>query len=184
MLLEPIEKIEITKDDITNLKINAVVNSATPDLLSVAGTNGKIHKVAGPKLKEECATLNGCMAGHAKITDGYNLPAKRVIHTVGPIYIDGKHSESVILTMCYKNCLKLLNLNGLESIAFPSISSGDYGFPVEDACAIALRTVLDELEQYPKIKRVVFCCYTDKVYEAYQTEFTKVKKEYSKKNKK
>lgn len=177
MIVSPIERIEITKDDITNIKIDAIVNSATPDLMGGSGVDGKIHKVAGEGLREECKTLNGCMAGHAKITNAYNLPCKRVIHTVGPIYIDGKHSENIILSMCYKNCLKLLNLNELDSIAFPSISSGDFGFPVELACKIALETVLKELENYPKIKRVVFCCFTDEVYDAYKKEFKKIKEE-------
>lgn len=175
MIASPIDRIEITKDDITNMKIDAIVNSATPDLLGGAGVDGKIHKVAGPKLREECKTLNGCMAGHAKITEAYDLPCKRVIHTVGPIYIDGKHSEGIILSMCYKNCLKLLNLNELDSIAFPSISSGVFGFPIEDACKIALETVLKELENYPKIKRVVFTCFTDEVYDVYTTQFKNIK---------
>lgn len=178
MILEPIERIEITKDDITNIKIDAIVNSTTPNMKGSANLDGKIHKVAGPELRAECLELGGCPVGGAKITKGYNLPAKRVIHTVGPIYIDGNHCEDRVLEMCYENCLKVLNLNELDSIAFPSISAGSVGFPVEVASKIALTRVVEELKNYPKIKRVVFCCYNDEAYNAYQTAFANLKKIY------
>lgn len=180
MILEPIERIEITKDDITNIKIDAIVNSTTPNMMGGANLDGKVHKVAGPELRAECMELGGCVAGNAKITKGYNLPARRVIHTVGPIYIDGHHSEGRILEMCYENCLKVLNLNDLDSIAFPSISSGTIGFPMADASKIALTTVLEELKKYPKIKRVVFCCYNDDMYTTYQNTLSNLKKIYNK----
>lgn len=178
MIAEPIDRIEITQDDITNIKIDAIVTSATPDLRGGSMLDGKVHKVAGPELRKECQTLGGCQAGHAKITKAYNLPSRRVIHTVGPIYIDGKHSEDRILQMCYENTLKLLNLNELDSIAYPSISSGTIGFPINDASRIALTTVVEELKKYPKIKRVVFCCYTKEMYDAYKNTLTNLKKIY------
>ena len=180
MILEPIERIEITQDDITNIKIDAIVNSTTPNMKGSANLDGKIHKVAGPELRAECLELGGCPVGGAKITKGYNLPAKRVIHTVGPIYIDGKHYEDRILEMCYENCLNVLNLNDLDSIAFPSISAGSVGFPVDVASKIALSTVLEELKKYHKIKRVVFCCYSDEAFKAYNDAFNNLKKVYNK----
>lgn len=180
MIVEPIERIEITNDDITNIKIDAIVNSTTPNLMGGTLLDGKINKVAGPELREECKEIGYCGAGHAKITKGYNLPAKRVIHTVGPIYIDGKHSESRILEMCYENCLRVLSLNELDGIAFPSISAGTIGFPVEEASRIALSTVLRELDKYPKIKRVVFCCYSDEMYETYKEAFAELKRAHKK----
>lgn len=177
MTSKDLDKIEVVKDDITNIKIDAIVNSAAPNLLGGGSTDARIAKVAGPKLREECKTLNGCMVGHAKITKGYDLPASRVIHTVGPIYIDGNHSENMLLAMCYKNCLKLLDLNEFDSIAFPAICCGEFGFPLEGAVDVAVDTVLAELVKYPKIKRVVFCCFTDAVFEAYSKKINNLKGE-------
>ncbi len=174
----PIEKIEIGYLDITETKVDAIVNSTTTNLLGGNGIAGKIFKIEGSKLINELKELGSCRVGEAKITRAYNLPCKRIIHTVGPIYIDGKHSEDILLSMCYKNCLKLLTLNNMDSIAFPSISSGEFGFPLKDASKIAIETVLEELKKYPRMRKVTFCCYTNEILEAYQKSFKEIKSNY------
>jgi len=145
--------------DITKLNVDAIVNAANKTLLGGGGVDGAIHRAAGPELLRECVLLNGCSTGYAKVTRGYCLPAKLVIHTVGPIYgVDPNPVEN--LAACYRNCLYTAHLNKVHSLAFPCISTGVYGFPKEKAARIAFETVRAELKKYPEITSVVFCCFS------------------------
>ncbi len=153
--------------DITKLKVDAIVNAANKELLGGGGVDGAIHRAAGPLLKKECEALHGCKTGEAKITKGYNLPAKYVIHTVGPIY-SGKGDEAKKLASCYLNSLKLAVKNGVKTIAFPSISTGIYGYPKKEAVEIAFNTVNDFLKQHEDLNlTVTFCCFDRETYELY-----------------
>jgi len=162
------EKIKIIKGDITKVKTEAIVNAANKTLLGGGGVDGAIHRAAGPKLLEECKQLGGCETGEAKITKGYNLPAKYVIHTVGPIWHGGHYGEKEKLADCYKNSLKLAVKYKIKSIAFPSISTGAYGFPIEKAAPIALREVKKFLEKDDIIKEVIFVLFSDRDFRIYQ----------------
>ena len=171
-----LNKIEIIKGDITKLKVDAIVNAANNSLLGGGGVDGAIHRAAGPMLLEECKKLGGCPTGEAKITKGYNLPAKFVIHTVGPIWKGGNYNEDELLSNCYKNSLTLALENGIKTIAFPSISTGAYRFPVERASKIAFNTVMEFLRQHDEIEKVIFCCFDDNTYALY----SQLKKYYDK----
>jgi O-acetyl-ADP-ribose deacetylase (regulator of RNase III) len=160
--------IKAIKADITTLQVDAIVNAANSSLLGGGGVDGAIHRAAGHKLLQECETLNGCQTGDAKITKGYKLPAKFVIHAVGPVWYGGHQNESEDLASCYRKSLQLAVDNKCKSIAFPAISTGIYNFPLEEATIIAIKTVKEFLKQQ-KIK-VTFCCFSDKdlsVYDKY-----------------
>jgi len=161
-------RVHILTDDITTLRVDAVVNAASNALLGGGGVDGAIHRAAGPELLAECRTLNGCATGDAKVTGGYRLPAKHVIHTVGPVWHGGDSNEASLLSSCYRRSLQLAHDNDIRSIAFPAISCGVYGYPLEQAAAIAVNTVLEQTGKYPDITDVYFVCFNDAVYSAYQ----------------
>jgi O-acetyl-ADP-ribose deacetylase (regulator of RNase III) len=160
-------QIEVIQADITTLKVDAIVNAANEAMLGGGGVDGAIHRAAGPQLLEECKTVGGCPTGHARMTGGYNLPAKHIIHTVGPVWRGGNNGEDEQLADCYRHTLSLALRNHIRTIAFPAISTGVYGFPVDRAAAIAANEVDVFLQTYPDFDRVIFCCFdanTTRVY--------------------
>ncbi|MCD6126827.1 MAG: O-acetyl-ADP-ribose deacetylase [Methanomicrobia archaeon] len=162
------ERIKIVKGDITKQKVDAIVNAANNSLLGGGGVDGAIHRAAGPELLEECKKLNGCATGEAKITRGYRLPAKYVIHTVGPIWRGGNNEEDEYLAMCYENCFRLAEKYNIKTIAFPAISTGAYGFPLERATKIAITQTKKFLENNTSIEKVIFVCFDERTYECYK----------------
>lgn len=160
-------KIELFQGDITKLEVDAIVNAANCSLLGGGGVDGAIHRAAGPQLLEECRKFGGCQTGEAVITAGCNLPAKHVIHTPGPVWNGGNRNEPELLKSCYTNCLKLAEENKLESIAFPSISTGIYGFPIEKASKIAVETVRNWSGEFPS--KVIFVTFSSSDYAVYQS---------------
>ena len=161
------DRIDIIQGDITRQRVDAIVNAANPSLLGGGGVDGAIHRAAGPELLEECKSLGGCEPGEAKITNAYNLPCTFVIHTVGPVWKDGAAGEDMVLASCYKNSLTLAEKCFVRSIAFPSISTGAYGFPLERASQIAIRSVLAFLENSAAIERVFIVCFDERTKSAY-----------------
>jgi O-acetyl-ADP-ribose deacetylase len=164
----PDGRIEILRGDITKLDVDAIVNAANTTLLGGGGVDGAIHRAAGPELLAECRTLGGCEPGQAKITRGYRLPARCVIHTVGPIWRGGKHDEARTLANCYRNSLQLAVENEIRTIAFPAISCGAYGYPIEQAAHIAFQTTRDFLATSDKFQKVIFVVWGKDVYSAYR----------------
>ena len=161
-------RIEIIRGDITKLTTDAIVNAANTTLLGGGGVDGAIHRAAGPELLEECRSLGGCRPGEAKITRGYRLPARFVIHTVGPIWSGGQRGEAKILESCYRNSLGVAIANDVKTIAFPAISCGAYGYPIDEAAQIALESTIGFLERNAAIENVVFVTATEEIYEAYR----------------
>ncbi|KLU61537.1 O-acetyl-ADP-ribose deacetylase [Peptococcaceae bacterium CEB3] len=165
------KRVEIRQEDITKVAVDAIVNAANNSLLGGGGVDGAIHKAGGPAILEECRRINkrqgGCETGEAVITTGGNLPAKYVIHTVGPVWYGGKQGESEKLRSCYRNSLKLARENGIESIAFPNISTGVYGYPKEEAARLAIDEIRNFLQNKDRIKKVLFVCYDRENYEIY-----------------
>jgi len=161
------DRIQVEKGDITKFKVDAIVNAANSSLLGGSGVDGAIHLAAGPKLSEECKKLNGCSTGDAKITKGYNLLAKFVLHTVGPVWLGGNKNEDILLSNCYKNSLILAKENSIRTIAFPAISTGVYDFPSDRAAGIAVKTVKEFLENDETIEKVIFVCFDENTYSLY-----------------
>jgi len=160
--------VELLEGDITHQDTDAIVNAANRSLLGGGGVDGAIHRAAGPQLLAECRTLGGCETGDAKITKGYNLKAKHVIHTVGPVYYSAGRKAPDLLASCYRRSLEVASQSKLKSIAFPSISTGAYGYPLEEAAPIALKTVMDYLKAHPDIEKVRFVLFGSDAYQAYE----------------
>lgn len=162
------EKMKLVKADITTLHVDVIVNAANSSLLGGGGVDGAIHRAAGPELLVECESLGGCPTGSAKITKGYRLPAKFIIHTVGPVWNGGVKNEQKLLASCYAASLKLAREHQLKTIAFPAISCGVYGYPVPQAAMIAVKETTQFLELNPELDTVFFVCFDNSIYEAYQ----------------
>ncbi len=169
-------KIEIMEGDLTAIAADAIVNAANSSLLGGGGVDGAIHRAAGPELLEACRKLKGCPTGEARITKGFNLPARYVIHTVGPVY-SGKQDDPLKLASCYRNSLLLAEENALGTVAFPAISCGVYGYPIEKASKIALETVLDGLRETATLEKVMFVLFSKNHYNIYEDSFSRIKKD-------
>ncbi len=167
-------RIVVVEADITKQRVDAIVNAANTSLLGGGGVDGAIHRAAGPELLAECRALGGCATGQAKIAHGYNLPAKWVIHTVGPVWRDGNHGEEKLLASCYRSCFALVEQQGIKTVAFPSISTGAYGFPMERAARIALRETKNFLEQNSSVEKVVLVCFGADSLQTHQVAFREI----------
>jgi len=168
------KRIEIVKGDITKQKVDAIVNAANASLLGGGGVDGAIHRAAGPELLEETRKIGGCPIGEARVTKGYRLPAKWVIHTVGPVWRGGESREEELLANCYRNCFKEARKLGGKTIAFPSISTGAYRFPLDRATEIALRETKSFLQTDETLSKVIFVCFGEDVYQTYQEIFQRL----------
>ena len=167
------DRIELVETDITTLEVDGIVNAANNSLLGGGGVDGAIHRAAGPELLEECRTLNGCATGDAKITRGYSLPARYVIHTVGPVWQGGDSNEEELLANCYQRCLALARQYELRTLALPAISTGVYGFPKKQAAIIAVREVKKALESSPELNKIQLVCFNRETREAYEEALAK-----------
>jgi O-acetyl-ADP-ribose deacetylase (regulator of RNase III) len=159
-------RLEILQTDITTLAVDAIVNAANGSLLGGGGVDGAIHRAAGPDLLHECRLLGGCKTGLAKLTNGYRLPARFILHTVGPVWNGGSHNEPELLASCYRACFALARENQLRTLAFPAISCGVYGYPITQAAEISVRETLAELAANPNLQKVVLACFDPAVYSA------------------
>ena len=168
-------RIEIIQGDITKQAVDAIVNAANCSLLGGGGVDGAIHRAAGPELLAECRTLNGCKTGEAKITKGYKLPAKYVIHTPGPVWHGGSKGEAELLKSCYLNCLALASENGCKTVDFPSISTGVYHFPLEKASGIAIDAIAEYLSAHPELERVRMVCFDERTKGYYEDALENLK---------
>lgn len=163
-------KLEALQANIVKLDVDAIVNAANTTLLGGGGVDGAIHRAAGPELLAECRTLGGCPTGEARITRGYRLTARHVIHTVGPVYRDGRHREPELLASCYRTSLALAAKHDIRTIAFPAISCGAYGYPLEDAVAIAVRECAEGVARHDSLEKITFACFDERMLELYNAE--------------
>jgi len=160
-------RITVVRGDISRMDADAIVNAANSSLLGGGGVDGAIHAAAGPELLEECRTLGGCPTGEAKLTKGYHLPARWVIHTVGPVWRGGGEGEAEVLARCYRSCFSIVRERGFRTVAFPSISTGVYGYPVSEACQVAVKATIEELQTNRVLERVYFVCFDAATFQAY-----------------
>ena len=161
------QRLTVFLGDITTLQVDAIVNAASESLLGGAGVDGAIHRAAGPKLLEECRTLGGCPTGEARLTNGYDLPAGRVMHTVGPVWKGGSHGEDALLAGCYRSCFAIAEEHGFRTIAFPAVSAGAYGFPMDRAATTAVTETAKFLARNKSVDTVMLVCFSDRAYQCY-----------------